>query len=273
MATEHAQNGSPRRHNLDSTEALGRPGIEVQFQPKVDLRNGRVAGVEALHDTTLPTERVIEVSTRAAGDWWRSGLRLQLSVNLPSSALLNTEWTLDSFLSNSLSAAGLPGEALEFEVTGEALLTNPDLVAGRLERLVALGGVLSIDNFGTGHFSLPHLIRLPFGELKIDPSLIRDLDDEENRTLARASIHLAHQVGLPVVAEGVDSRDIWQQVRSMGCERAQGSLISRPLPAREIPAWLASWNQRARELSSTKSRKRRARPLLKRGKTPVEASI
>jgi EAL domain-containing protein (putative c-di-GMP-specific phosphodiesterase class I) len=257
MATEHTQNGSVGGH--------GR--IELDFQPKVELRSGRVVGVEALHHEAPLTERVIEIATRAAGDWWRSGLRLNLSVNLPSSNLLEADWNVDSSLSHSLAAAGLPGDALQFEVTGDTLLTNPDLVAGRLARLAELGGGLSIDNFGTGHFSLAHLIELPFDELKIDRSLILGLDDEDNRTLTRASIHLAHQLGMPVVAEGVDTREIWQLVRSMGCERAQGSLISDPLPARDIPAWLASWNQRARELSAIRTIKRRSRIGARPGKT------
>jgi EAL domain-containing protein (putative c-di-GMP-specific phosphodiesterase class I) len=272
MATQHRQIGVAGRQNRDVAESVEDAEIDVQFQPKVDLRSGRVVGVEALHQATPVTDRVIEISTRAAGDWWRSGLRLQLSVNLPSSGLSQTEWDLDSFVPRSLAAAGLPGEALQFEVPGGALLTNPDLVGERLERLVALGGALSMDSFGTGHFSLRQLITLPFGELKIDRSLIVDLDDEENRMLARASIHLAHQLGLPIVAEGVEARDTWQQLRSMGCDRAQGSVISQPLPARDVPAWLASWNQRARELSSTKRVKRRTNPLAKRRKTPAEAN-
>jgi EAL domain-containing protein (putative c-di-GMP-specific phosphodiesterase class I) len=273
MATQQSQNGAAARQDRDVAESVEGAKVEVQFQPKVDVRSGRVFGVEALHQATPVTDRVIEISTRAAGDWWRSGLRLQLSVNLPSSGLSQAEWNLDSVVSRSLATAGLPGEALQFEIPGGALLTNPDLVGERVERLVALGGALSMDSFGTGHFSLRQLITLPFGELKIDRSLIRDLDDEENRMLVRASIHLAHQLGLPVVAEGVDATDTWQQLRSMGCDRAQGSLISQPLSARDVPAWLASWKQRARELSSTKRVKRRTNPLAKSRKTPAEASV
>ena len=114
--------------------------------------------------------------------------------------------------------------------------------------------------------------KLPIDELKIDRSLILHLDDDECRTIVRAIIHLAHQVGLPVVAEGVETRDAWQQLRSMGCERAQGFLISPPVPSREVPAWLASWNQRARELSSTTRIKRRRRGATKPTTAPAEAT-
>ena len=89
--------------------------------------------------------------------------------------------------------------------------------------------------------------------------------------MIRAIIHLAHQIGLPVVAEGVETKEAWQQLRSMGCERAQGFLISPPVPARDVPAWLASWNQRARELSSTSRLRRRGIRGSKRAKAPAEA--
>jgi EAL domain-containing protein (putative c-di-GMP-specific phosphodiesterase class I) len=296
MATEHTQNGAAGRHDLDIAGALERDEIDVHFQPKVDLRSARVLGVEALARWSHPgmgllsaagfidavrpgsqmralTERVIEISTRAAGDWWRSGLHLQLSVNLPAEDLSAPDWALDTFVSSSLSAAGLPGEAIQFEVTEEALLRNSDLAGGTLERLTALGGALSIDDFGTGHFSLRQLIDLPIEELKIDRVLIAGLEDEKDKMIARAIIHLAHQIGLPVVAEGVENRDTWQQLRSMGCERAQGFLIAKPLPSREVPAWLAAWNHRARELSSTKRRlQRQSKAAPKRVTAPAEAT-
>ena len=219
------------------------------------------------------TERVIELATRAAGDWWRSGLRLQLSVNLwPTSS--RPECGISTASSRMLCRRpGLPGEALQFEVTENCLISDPARAAEALERLTRLGATITLDDFGTGHFSLRQLVRLPLEELKIDRCLIIGLDDEENRTIVRSTIHLAHQVGLPVVAEGVETKDTWQQLRSMGCERAQGFLIGKPLPAREVPAWLAAWNQRARELSSTKRRRRRTKIGVKRGKSPAEATV
>ncbi len=282
MAIDLTQNGTASRHQLDLGVALARGEIGAHFQPKVDLRSGRVIGVEALARWEHPdlgelpaaefigavgsdeemrslTEHVIEVSTRAAGDWWRSGLSLQLSANLPAIAISSTDWNLAGFVASCLSAAAVPGEAIRFDVTEDALLLDPEQVRKRVAELVARGGGLAIDDFGTGHFSLRQLISLPIDELKIDTSLIRQLDEAESRTMVRAIIHLAHQIGLPVVAEGVESREAWQQLRSMGCERAQGFLISPPLPSREVPAWLASWNQRARELSSTSRIRRRGR--------------
>jgi EAL domain-containing protein (putative c-di-GMP-specific phosphodiesterase class I) len=282
MATHDTHTGVPTRHDLDIAGALNRAEIDVHFQPKVDLRNGRVIGVEALARWEHPkrgllpasdfihsvepgeqmvalTERVVQISTRAAGDWWRSGLRLRLSVNLPAMAVSAPDWDVDAFTSSSLSSAGLPADAIQFEVTEDALLFESDMVKRRLARLVAGGSGLALDDFGTGHFSLRQLITLPIEELKIDRSLTLNLDDGESRTIVRAAIHLAHQVGLPVVAEGVETREVWQQMRSMGCEAAQGYLISPPIPSRDVPAWLASWSQRARELSSTRRGERRSR--------------
>jgi diguanylate cyclase len=253
--------------------ALGRGEIQAYFQPTVDLRSGRVTGAEALARWVHPdrgliapgeflalaeakgeiralTERVIEFSATAAGDWWRSGLGLKLSVNLSASAIAEPDWKLDEFVGEILATTGLPADALQFEVTENALMADAELAASVLGRLSALGTTISIDDFGTGLSSVSRLITLPIDEIKIDRSFILDLTESDGRTIVRSSIYLAHQMGLGVVAEGVETEDAWRQLRSMGCERAQGFLIAEPLPARDVPAWLVSWNQRARELRS-----------------------
>jgi EAL domain-containing protein (putative c-di-GMP-specific phosphodiesterase class I) len=287
MALNDTHNGNGGSPKPDFLRALARGEIEPYFQPKVDLRSARVIGVEALARWDDPklgliaaseflgrveagghmrllTEGMIESSIRAAGDWWRSGLGLQLSLNLSAGIFSDPEWRLDQFVTPALARAGLPGNALQFEVTEETLVTEPDVAAKALQQLSALGATVSIDDFGTGHFSFRQLMSLPIEELKIDRSLIHALENDEDRTIIRSTIHLAHQMGLQVVAEGVETEDAWRQLRSMGCERAQGYLIAKPLPAREVPAWLASWNHRARELSGTK----RVHP----GRKPVERS-
>lgn len=264
----------------DLARALDGREIVAHFQPKIDLRSARVIGVEALARWTHPergpvspgeflplaeagghmralTERMIEFSTRAAGDWWHSGLGLQLSVNLSPSIFSESTWRLDKLVAKILARTGLPGEALQFEVTEDALMGDPKVAAVMLRRLSGLGATISIDDFGTGHSSLGRLKTLPIDELKIDRSFILGLTDDEDTTIVRSTIHLAHQMGLQVVAEGVETEAAWRQLRSMGCERAQGFLVAKPLPAREVPAWLATWNQRARELSSPRRISRR----------------
>jgi diguanylate cyclase (GGDEF)-like protein len=270
----------------DLARALEDGEIFAHFQPKVDLRSARVIGVEALvrwdhpvRGLVLPgeflplaeagghmralTERVIEYSTRAAGDWWHSGLGLQLSVNLAASGFSEDDWKLDAFVAKALARTGLPGKALQFEVTEDSLMADPEVAAETLTGLSKLGASISIDDFGTGHSSLGRLKSLPIDELKIDRSFIQELTDDD-KTIVRSTIHLAHQMGLQVVAEGVETEEAWRQLRSMGAERAQGFLISKPIPSREVPAWLATWNQRARELSATKRVQRRGKAAAKR---------
>ena len=295
MALNHNLNGKGAQPGSDPLSALERGAIQPHFLPRVDMRAGRVVGVEALARWEDPksgpiaaadfldrieaggqmrtlTEQMISSSIRAAGDWWRSGLGLQLSVNLSSSIFSQPDWGLHRFVADALTQAGLPGTALQVEVTEDALVKEADRATMALERLATLGATVSIDDFGTGHFSFKQLMNLPIEELKIDRSLISGLDDGENRMIVRSTIHLAHQIGLQVVAEGVETEETWHQLRRMGCERAQGFLIAKPLPAREVPAWLATWNHRARELSSTKRVQRRGKAAIKRAVGPAEAT-
>jgi EAL domain-containing protein (putative c-di-GMP-specific phosphodiesterase class I) len=251
--------------------ALHQSEIQTYFLPKVDLRSAGVIGVEALarwfhpeHGILPPadfvdlaesgglmpalTEHVIELATRAAGDWWRSGLRLQLSVNLPASAL-DPDPRLRELVSAALSRSGLPATALRFDVTEDAVMNAEDPAAA-LEQLTGLGAAISIDNFGTGHTSLGRLNGLPVDELKIDRSFIGALARGGDKAIVRSTVHLARQMGLRVVAEGVESEETWRQLRGMGCDAAQGFLIGAPMPSREVLAWLASWDAHGRELNT-----------------------
>src|SRR4051794_28316838 len=295
MTSTQFQSGTNAPRELDLARAFSRGEIRAYFQPKVDFRSARVVGVEALARWVHPsrgvidakdflplieaggsmrklTERVIEFSTRAAGDWWRSGLGLQLSINLPLEAVSGSDWNLPAIVAGALSDSGLPGDALQFEVTESGLLIEPGLATSVLEQLHELGTTIAVDDFGTGHFSLRQLMELPIEELKIDRSFIHG-PTSEDKTIVRSIIHLAHQMGLQVVAEGVETEETWRRLRSLGAERAQGFLISKPIAAREVPAWLATWNQRARELSSTTRGKRRSKAAAKRAAaTPAEAT-
>ncbi len=251
---------------------LRRGEIQTYFLPTVDLRTARVIGVEALARWFHPergilqpadfldiaetaglmpaiTERVIELGLRAAGDWWRSGLRLELSVNLPAAALTEPDERPQEFIREILSHAGLPSEALRFDLPEDAVMRATD-PAEALQRLTRVGNAISIDDFGTGHTGLGRLKRLAVDELKIDRSLIRALARGGDRALVRSTIHLARQLGLRVVAEGVEAEETWRQLRGMGCDAAQGFLIGAPMPAREVLAWIASWDARGRKLNT-----------------------
>ena len=252
--------------------ALRGQQIQAYFLPKVDLRTARVIGVEALarwlhlERGILPpadflalaqagelmpalTQRVTRLAIRAAADWWRSGLELEVTVNLPPNALTDPDPSLAKTVADALAATELPPAALRFDVT-EAALISPSEPATALEDLTALGASISIDDFGTGHTSLERLEALGIDELKIDRSLIRALARGGDRALVRSTIHLARRLGLRVVGEGVDSDDAWRQLRAMGCDSAQGFLIGAPMPAREFLAWIASWDARGRRLNT-----------------------
>jgi EAL domain-containing protein (putative c-di-GMP-specific phosphodiesterase class I) len=278
-------------------DALRKGEIQTYFLPKVDLRSARVTGVEALARWAHPergvlppadfldlaesaglmpalTERVIDLSTRAAGDWWRSGLRLQLSVNLPASALAGPDPRLREVVSAALTRSGLPATALRFDVTEDAIMNAANAVE-TLKGLTSLGAVISVDDFGSGHTSLGRLKALPVDELKIDRSFIRALARGGDKALVRSSVHMARQMGLRVVAEGVETDETWRQLRGMGCDAAQGFLIGAPMPAREILAWLASWDARGRELNTIRrdqlevSKPRAPKPSHPRDKAPA----
>jgi EAL domain-containing protein (putative c-di-GMP-specific phosphodiesterase class I) len=252
-------------------QAVEEGQIQAHYLPKVDLRSARVIGVEALARWLHPdrgelaagefvdlaeavglmpafTERIVNLSTQATGDWWRSGLRLKLSVNLPASALTEPDPALDELVSAALVSTGLPSDALRFEITEDAIMAAPD-AAQTLERLKSLGVTISIDDFGTGHTSLGQLKDLPVDELKIDRSFTRTLTRGEGKGIVRSTIQLARQMDLQVVAEGVETEETWRQLRGMGCDGAQGFLIGKPMAAREVPAWLASWDTRGRQLN------------------------
>jgi EAL domain-containing protein (putative c-di-GMP-specific phosphodiesterase class I) len=252
-------------------QAIEEGQIQAHYLPKVDLRSARVTGMEALARWLHPdrgelaaaefvdlaeagemmpalTERIIKLSTQATGDWWRSGLRLQLSVNLPASALNEPDPALDELVSAAPVSMGFPSDALRFEITEDAIMAAPD-AAQALERLKSLGVTISIDDFGTGHTSLGQLKDLPVDELKIDSSFTQTLIRGEGKPIARSTIQLARQMDLEVVAEGVQTEETWRQLRGMGCDGAQGSLIGRPMAAREVPAWLASWDTHGRRLN------------------------
>jgi EAL domain-containing protein (putative c-di-GMP-specific phosphodiesterase class I) len=271
---------------VELSAALQTEEIQPYFLPKADLGTARVTGIEALarwlhpeRGLLLPadflsiaeagglmdelTERIIAMAIRAAGDWWRSGLRLELSVNLPASALTSPDPGLAETVADTLDNAKLPAKSLRFDLGEDALMGTPD-PSRALVRLTELGTSVSIDDFGTGHTSLTRLEGLGIDELKIDRSLIRAMARGGDRALVRSTIHLARQTGVKVVAEGVDTEEVWRQLRGMGCDAAQGFLIGAPMPARDFLAWIASWNTRGRELNTMpreplKPSKRRAR--------------
>jgi diguanylate cyclase (GGDEF)-like protein len=233
----------------------------LHYQPKLDVRQGVVRQAEALLRWSHPrfgnvspaefiilaertgsiqllTGWVIEEAMRQLAEWNRRGLVLQLSVNISADDLLGGD--LVGFVTRLLSKHGVPAEQLIFEITESAVMSEPEQALVVLHRLRECGISLSIDDFGTGYSSLAHLKRLPVQELKIDQSFVRNLDDtSEDAVIVRSTIEMSHNLGLKVVAEGVEYQHSLDLLQRWHCDTAQGYLISRPLSAGAFEAWVA----------------------------------
>jgi EAL domain-containing protein (putative c-di-GMP-specific phosphodiesterase class I)/CHASE2 domain-containing sensor protein len=241
-------------------EAIEKGEIQVLYQPKLDLRTDRIASVEALvrwHHGTRGFLRpdlfipLAERSDRIAGltlhvlrqtirdllEWQAQGHAVTGAVNL-SAKLLNSDEFIAA-LRELVETSGIAPQMLTFEVTESAAMSDPAGAAAALESFKQLGIAISMDDYGTGQSTLSYLKRLPLDELKIDRSFVQFA--HENRgdgVLVRSTVNLAHELGLKVVAEGVEDQECLTFLKSIGCDMVQGYLISRPIPAPELEAML-----------------------------------
>ncbi|QXG36777.1 bifunctional diguanylate cyclase/phosphodiesterase [Pseudomonas viridiflava] len=234
--------------------------LMLHYQPKLDIRQGTVRQAEALLRWAHPqfgnvspaefivlaertgsihllTNWVIEEAMRQLAEWRKRGLVLQVSVNISADDLLGDD--LAGFVVGLLKQYGVPAEQLVFEITESAIMSQPEKALVVLHKLRDCGISLSIDDFGTGYSSLAHLKRLPVQELKIDQSFVRDLDEtSEDAVIVRSTIEMSHNLGLKVVAEGVEYQHSLDLLRRWHCDTAQGYLISRPLTAAAFETWI-----------------------------------
>jgi diguanylate cyclase (GGDEF)-like protein len=253
---------SPRRLALITAlrSAIEGQALTVVYQPKGELAGGRVVGMEALlrwHDPdhgpvppdefipiaestglVTPLSRyVLEVATDQARAWIDQGLPLGMAVNLSVRNLL--EPGLVDRVERLLAAAGVPPGLLTLEITEGAVMTDPATAIAVLHRLSAAGVRLSIDDFGTGYSSLAYLKRLPVDEVKLDKAFVLGMTSDRNdAAIVRSTIELTRNLGLQMVAEGVEDAETWRALAAMGCEFAQGYYLARPMPADQATAWL-----------------------------------
>jgi diguanylate cyclase (GGDEF)-like protein len=240
--------------------AVERDELRLYYQPKVSLHSAHVSAVEALirweHPTRglvppaqfipfaehtgyvkLLTRWVIREAVRQCGAWLREGLTLQVSVNISARDLMNRE--LPEHVAALLAEHDVTPGLLCLEITESGFMEDPAHAQKVLDRLAELGVKLSIDDYGTGYSSLSYIMRLPVQELKIDRSFIsRMASDEEVSTIVRSTIDLGHNLGLKVVAEGVEDQSAWNILRSLGCDDAQGYFMSKPLSPEMLAAWI-----------------------------------
>jgi len=247
--------------------AIGSGQINCVFQPKVSLQTGLACGAEALSRWSSPdhgvvppdlfialaertgqvdrlTDLVLRQALRACADWRRVAPKLSVAVNLSPDSL--NDLSFPDRTAALLAEHGLSPDALIIEITETRVMPKMSLAADVLTRLRIKGIQLSIDDFGTGYSSLLSLLNMPFSELKIDRSFVqRCTSDDDSWKIVRASVSLAHELGMRVVAEGVETPAIEARLKQIGCDIVQGWLHAAAMPAEEILPWFIDRQQRA----------------------------
>ena len=190
------------------------------------------------------TSYVISAALRQSCEWELEGLQVPVAVNVSERSLLDPRFPTE--VESLLERWGAPGDQLQLELTERGLIGDVVTAMDVIERICSLGVRISIDDFGTGYSSLGRLVELPIQELKIDRTFVMDMGgDGPGAAIVRSTIDLGHHLGLEVVAEGVETEEQLRELRTLGCDGAQGFHLLRPLPADEVGAWL---HERARAL-------------------------
>ena len=255
------------QHNLRHLALAGelRYAIEhdqllLHYQPKIDLASGRVYSVEALvrwqhplyglmqPDEFIPlaeetgliralTVWVFGAAFSQCAEWQRSNVDISIAINLSVRNLQDP--SLIEEIKRIVEACGTGEPRLNMEVTETSIMAEPQRSLAMLKSLASMGVRLAIDDFGTGYSSLAYLKQLPVNEIKIDKSFVIGMvHDEDSVVIVRSTIDLAHNLGLQVVAEGVEDMNAYNLLAGMGCDGAQGFYMSRPLPLDELAIWL-----------------------------------
>jgi diguanylate cyclase (GGDEF)-like protein len=243
--------------------AIGKE-LLLHYQPKLDLRNNTIVSVEALmrwrhthYGVVSPTEFIplaeqnnlirpitywaLDYALEQVAEWHYRGRELGMAVNISVQCLQDAGF-VDRVLS-SIHQYGVRPGALTLEITESEFMTDTGNAIDTLEKLSAEGVRLSIDDFGTGYSSLSYLKRMPVDELKIDQSFIKNMaEDEENASIVKAIIELAHTLELMVVSEGVEDQLTLQMLTSLGTDQVQGFFVHRPIPASDLNKWLNTWD-------------------------------
>ncbi len=243
-------------------EAVERNHLVLYYQPKVDLKTSLTYSVEALvrwvhpqrglvpPDSFIPfaeqtgyikaiTNWVLNEGVKQCAAWARDGIDVNISINISARDLMNAD--LPVYFAALLQEYGCPPERICLEITESAILDDPAHAMENLRRLEVIGCKLSIDDYGTGYSSLAYLKRLPVGELKIDRSFVMNMMNDPNDVIiVRSTIDLAHNLGLRVVAEGVENEAILNQLCKLGCDQAQGYLFSKAVSADDFTAWIST---------------------------------
>lgn len=261
--------------SADLRAAIQAEQIVAWYQPELDLSTGKVFAVEALvrwphadlgllspasflkmseHTKLIKplTERVLQLALRQIANWAQVGIDVAIAVNISTAVLIDERFP--SSVIAALDDAGVSPSRLKLEVTESTLMSDPDITRGILHELHRTGVEISIDDFGTGYSSLAYLADLPVSEVKIDRSFVSRMDQgSKDAIIVSSTIDLAHHLGLRAVAEGVEDAPLLSRLKTLGCDAAQGYLISPPLPAEELTGWLLASRDLVRIVPARKS--------------------
>ena len=253
---------------LGLRKAIRRDELRLEYQPKADMRSGRISGVEALvrwehprHGVLQPqafvpraerthgllkplTDWVLNAALRQTRGWHLEGLDISVAVNLSPRSIHDTR--LVESIAEALSRWEVPPSRLELEITETAVFGAADQgrVNETLRELGEMGVHVALDDFGTGFSSLSHLKVLPISVVKIDQTFVTKMDENiSDAQIVRSVIALAKTLGLAVVAEGVEREPLWHRLAELGCDVAQGNYLSIPLPGGEVLRWVRQWEE------------------------------
>ncbi|HYI85352.1 MAG TPA: EAL domain-containing protein, partial [Acetobacteraceae bacterium] len=237
--------------------------LVLHYQPKARFATGTVEGVEALArwnhpqrgllfpDEFIPvtehtsmirplTIHLLETALEQAKAWSRDGIELKMAVNLSAQLLLDMQ--LPREIGRMLSRVGTDSSKLEVEITESAIMSDPRRARRVLDGMREMGVRVAIDDFGTGYSSLVSLKQLPVNTIKVDKSFVMNMEaDPDDAAIVRSTVSLGHNLGLEVVAEGVETPAAWEELKAMGADIAQGYYLSKPLAGEQFGRWLAAY--------------------------------
>jgi diguanylate cyclase (GGDEF)-like protein len=269
---------SPHRLTLrgELREAINNDDLVLYYQPKILAKTNTIHAAEALvrwqhprhgfmpPDEFIPlaertgliadlTYWVLKQALQQCGEWHKAQINIGISVNVSSLCLLDPEFP--DVLTGLLASYDFPAKSLMIEITETSIMIDPKRSFQILNRIAEMGIGISIDDFGTGYSSLAYLKKLPATELKIDKSFVMDmLENESDMTIVKATIQLGHNLGLSVVAEGVENLETFNKLKEMDCDVLQGYFISRPAKAEDFCEWVEKKMQRQSTMESKQNR-------------------
>ncbi len=254
-------------------DAIDSDQLLLEYQPLIDIKSNDVACVEALVRWQHPsmglvqpdefislaeesgvirplTLWVIDHALTQMVRWKKAGLHLKISINLSVRCLQDR--ALPAQVENLVNKHQISPDAIILEITESAVMSDPVTARRVMRRLSNMGFLLSIDDFGTGYSSLSYLQQLPVDEVKIDKSFVIDMNNNtSDAAIVKATIDLAHNLGMKVVAEGVENHQVMEKIQSLGCDTAQGYFISKPTTASELVRWIRARTSKNKNQSET----------------------